>query len=85
MTRAFGAQYSPGIGFRGCASRAGKDLIQRLERVRGQRQFQTLHGASQLLHRARSDDGGRDGRLVQQPGERHSGRRATRSVAQSRS
>lgn len=73
----------PGIGFRGCATWAGKYLIQRFERLRAQRQFQTLHGARQLLHRAGSDDGGRDDRLVKQPGERHSGRRGKQRVTES--
>lgn len=38
----FGAQYLPSIGFRGRPSRAGEDLVQRLERLRGQRQLQTV-------------------------------------------
>jgi hypothetical protein len=59
----------PGVCLRRDA-RSRPDLIQALQGGVVQRDFEGALGGTELLHRARADDRGRDSRLLQQPRQR---------------
>jgi hypothetical protein len=64
---------SPGVGLGGFAAGAGPDLVESPECVVGQVDVEGALAGDELVERARADDRGGHGGLVQQPGERHVG------------
>src|ERR671910_1652842 len=73
---------SPGVRLRGLAARAGPDVVELAERLLGQRDLCGVQTPGQLVCGAGADDGGRDGRLMEQPRQRDVGRCLTEVAAQ---
>src|SRR5918993_795867 len=73
---------SPGVRLRGLAARAGPDVVELAERLRGQRDLGGVQTPGQLVCGAGADDGDRDGRLMEQPRQRDVGRCLTEAAAQ---